>query len=197
MIDTVSSETTPPTTGDGGAATGGPKEAPSEVKTLTQEQVDKIVEKRLAREREKFADYDTLKSKAEQLGALEAEREKSKRAKLSDEERYAADRADWEAKNAAWAEREKSLASEIESLKLSQLRAEVAAELSVPPALMSRLQGATREELVADANALLKVVTPSGQGGYTPPPVGGGAPPMDPQFSSANLAERLYRDMDF
>lgn len=42
--------------------------------TLTQEQVDRIVEQRLARERQKFADYDDLKQKAARLDELEAER---------------------------------------------------------------------------------------------------------------------------
>jgi len=47
------------------------KPAPTE-KTLTQADVDRVVADRLARERQKFADYDDLKSKAAKLAELEA-----------------------------------------------------------------------------------------------------------------------------
>jgi len=54
-------------------------------RTLTQEQVDRIVKDRLARQRAQFADYDELKAKAGRLDEIEAasqselERERSAR----------------------------------------------------------------------------------------------------------------------
>ena len=41
-------------------------------KTLTQAEVDRIVEQRLARERKRYADYDELKAKAKKVDELEA-----------------------------------------------------------------------------------------------------------------------------
>jgi hypothetical protein len=64
-------------------------------KTLTQDEVDRIVEQRIARERAKYADYDDVKKKASQLDELEAanasELEKAqKRAEKAEQERDAA-----------------------------------------------------------------------------------------------------------
>ena len=41
-------------------------------KTFTQAEVDSIVEGRLAREREKYADYDSLKDKAGKYDEMQA-----------------------------------------------------------------------------------------------------------------------------
>ena len=40
-------------------------------KKLTQAEVDRVVQERIAREREKFADYEDLKSRAEKLADIE------------------------------------------------------------------------------------------------------------------------------
>jgi hypothetical protein len=45
---------------------------PPEPKLLAQDEVDRIVEQRLARERAKFSDYDTLKARAAKADELEA-----------------------------------------------------------------------------------------------------------------------------
>lgn len=45
-----------------------------ETPITTQEQLDKVLGPRLAREREKYADYEDLKAKAARIDALEAER---------------------------------------------------------------------------------------------------------------------------
>lgn len=63
--------------------TGPPAEPPKdEGKTLTQADIDKIVNDRLKREREKFSDYDDLKTKAGKLAEIEA-------AQLTDAEKSA------------------------------------------------------------------------------------------------------------
>jgi hypothetical protein len=108
--------------------------------TLTQEQVDKIVEKRLAREREKYADYDELKTKAAEYQKLE-DAKKSEAQKL--EERIAAAE-----KRAADAEKA------VGEAQIDALRARVAAKRNLSDAQAKRLQGTTVEELEADAAEL-------------------------------------------
>lgn len=97
----------------------------------SQEDLNKIIEARLARERAKFADYDTLKSAAEKLAEIEAanqtEAEKTQ-ARLEVAEKRAAE------------------------LEVQYLRAEVANEKGVPAKLLA---GATREELEAAADELI------------------------------------------
>ena len=51
--------------------TGTPAPDTQPEKTFTQEDVNKIVGDRIAREREKFADYDAIKAKAEKLDEME------------------------------------------------------------------------------------------------------------------------------
>lgn len=63
----------------------------TEVKTFTQEELDRIVADRVARERkklDKFSDYDDLKAK---LSEYERQQEERKRAEMSEIERYQAD----------------------------------------------------------------------------------------------------------
>lgn len=50
-----------------------PAPTPEPAKTLTQDEVDRIIQERVARERAKYADYDDLKAKAEKADELEAE----------------------------------------------------------------------------------------------------------------------------
>lgn len=54
---------------EGDQSTG--HEGQASVKTFTQEQLDQIVKDRIAREREKFGDYDTLKAAADKLRSIE------------------------------------------------------------------------------------------------------------------------------
>ena len=58
---------------DGGGDEGGSNDGGDggEPRSFTQEQVDQIVEKRLAKERGKYKDYDELKSKAMKLDEME------------------------------------------------------------------------------------------------------------------------------
>lgn len=106
-------------------------------KTLTQEQVNKIVEERLARERQKYADYDDLKTKAAEYDKLE-ESKKSEEQKLLERIEAAEKRAE---------QAEKSVAE----AQVDALRARVAASRGLTDAQAKRLQGSTLEELEADA----------------------------------------------
>lgn len=64
---------------------------PEPAKTFTQEDLDKIVADRIARERKKYADYDEIKKKAEEYEQAEAER---KKAEMTAQERLEAEKAE-------------------------------------------------------------------------------------------------------
>lgn len=97
-------------------------------KTLSQADVDRIVQERLARERQKYADYDELKSKAEAADSSKTDLEKL-------------------------TEQIEALKAENETNKAKALRADVASSKGVPAALLT---GNSQEELEAQADALLK-----------------------------------------
>lgn len=97
----------------------------------SQEELDRIIQGRLDRERKRFADYDELKKAADRLSEIES-------ANKTEAEKAAA-RADAAEKRAA-------------ELEAKALRAEVAAAKGVPTALLT---GSTVEELEAAADALI------------------------------------------
>lgn len=108
---------------------GGTWKAPA-----TQEELNSIVEKRLARERAKFADYDEVKAKADEF-------DKTQEASKTEIQK-ATERAE---------KAEKALAD----AELSSLRSKVALSKGLTPTQAKRLVGTTREELEADADELL------------------------------------------
>lgn len=121
-----------------GAAPGNdpkPYEAPA-----TQADLDRIIESRLARERAKYEGFDDFKAKAAKLDEIE-------QANLTELDKLTA-RA------------EKAEAAE-KNARLALLRHEVAAAKNIPAALATRLQGSTREEMEADADALAKLLPQS------------------------------------
>lgn len=109
-------------------------------KTFTQAEVDAIVRDRLKREREKYADYDDLKARAG-----EADKSKTALDQLLEKVSGLEERA-------TKAERQ-------------ALRADVAQAKGLTPAQAKRLQGATREELEADADELLAMFKPADKDG--------------------------------
>lgn len=72
------------------------------------------------------------------------------------------------------------------------LRLEVGADVGLPVSLASRLQGSTKEELLADAEELMKLVAPSKQSGKPKPNLKGGAKPSedDGELSAAEIVKR-------
>lgn len=99
-----------------------------EPKLVPQDEVDRIVAERLARERKKFGDYDDIKAKLTALEEAEAEREK---AKLSETERLEAEKvAALQAAEDAKAERDRALTAANQRLIKAEFRA-VARELNV------------------------------------------------------------------
>lgn len=101
----------------------------------SQDEFDRMVADRLTRERSKFADYDDLKKKA-------AEYDKAQEASKSELQK----------------EREARVAAEKErdSERVAGWRAQVALDKGLTPTQAKRLVGATKEELEADADELLK-----------------------------------------
>lgn len=102
-------------------------------KTFTQEELDRIVADRIARERkktEKFADYDDIKTKLAELEKAEEERQK---AEMSAVERLEAEKAEaLKAAEEAKAERDKALSAANQRLIKAEFKT-LARELSVRP----------------------------------------------------------------
>lgn len=112
------------------------------------------------------SDSEDSDSGDEDSSAWDSERAMAKIKKINAENKRLRDRA-----KAAESEAEKSqaqLASENESLKSRVLRLEVASELGLPATIAGRLQGATRDEIVADAEELLKMIGPKRPGSQKP-----------------------------
>lgn len=100
-------------------------------RTFTQAEVDKIVGERVARERAKFSDYDELKSRA-----AEADKQKSQLDRI-----------------------ETQLAEQVkrtEKAEEANLRREVADELGLTAKQARRLQGKTKDELLADGREYME-----------------------------------------
>ncbi|ROP45940.1 capsid assembly scaffolding protein Gp46 family protein [Pseudokineococcus lusitanus] len=148
----------------GGAGSGG--NPPAFEAVTSQEDFDRRIADRLRREREKFAGFDEIKRKADAYDAAEVE-------KQSDVEKANA--------RAAAAE-QRATEAEAKSLRL-----DVAAAKGVPAGLVPRLHGATREELEADADALLALLPPATGGGT------GGTPPR-PRPDSTQGSSTPARD---
>lgn len=96
----------------------------------SQEDFDKAIQARLARERAKFSDYDEVKAKADKLAEIE-DAQKSEAQKQQE----ALEKAQ----------------RELAELTVAKTRAEVAADKGVPAELLT---GSTQEELEASAEAL-------------------------------------------
>lgn len=111
-------------------------------KTFTQAEVDAIVGDRLKRDRQKYADYDTLKEKADKFDAME-EANKSELQKAI--------------------ERGDALQVELDKLKganaVREMRNKVAEETGVPAHLLT---GRTEEECREQAQAIVEYAKPSG-----------------------------------
>jgi len=101
----------------------------------TQDELNHIIEGRLARERAKFADYDAVVAKA-------AEFDKAQEANKTEVQK-AADRAE-------------KAEQELATVRSEANRNAVALVKGLTPTQAKRLVGSTREELEADADELLK-----------------------------------------
>lgn len=114
---------------------------PVQEKTFNQAELDKIVGERLAREREKYADYEAFKEKASRFDALE-EANKTELQKAT--------------------EKAAKLESELSALKkekeVRELRETVAKETGIPVTLLT---GNTADECKAQAEAIRAFANPT------------------------------------
>ena len=136
-------------------------EQPQEQRTFTQAELDSIVKERLKREREKHADYDERKAKAEKFDAAE-EANKSELQKA--------------------VERAEALEKELSGLKAQQQRTQlvtsVARETGIDAELLAAMNGTTEDEIRANADLLKAKFAavpgdksdPHDQGGQHPEP---------------------------
>jgi hypothetical protein len=131
------------TTPDGDAATTATTFTPP----ASQADLDRIIGDRIARERAKFGDYDEVKKKA-------AEYDKAIDAAKTDQQRLE-DRA-----NVAEAK--------VPGLEAENLRLRIALDKGLSLDLLGRLNGETKEELEADADALLAMFAPGAQASSVP-----------------------------
>lgn len=120
----------------------------SEFKVIeTQEQLDEVIKKRLEREKAKYADYDSL---SEKIQNLEAE-------KLNLQGIIEENKESEEVSKTRIAELEKTIGS-WESKALKQ---QVAIKYNLPFELATRLQGDTEDSLNEDAERLASLVNVS------------------------------------
>ncbi|MBS4750976.1 DUF4355 domain-containing protein [Carnobacteriaceae bacterium zg-ZUI78] len=113
----------------------------SEFKTIeTQEELDRIIGDRLARQKEKYSDYDQLKSRVEELenenGGLKVTLESSKQ-ELS-----------------SYTSQIEALNTKVSSYETASLRTRIALQNGLPYDLADRLVGDDEETLKADAEKL-------------------------------------------
>lgn len=86
----------------------------------------------------------------------------------------------------------------ITDLETATLRYEIALDLGLPKEIAMRLQGGTREEMVADAEQLLELLAPAKRPPVTRKPTealrGGLEPDREPEETDLNkLGERMFR----
>jgi len=113
----------------------------------TQEELDTIVKARLAREKEKYADYDQLKTRVSDLekenGALKSAAEASKTSAADYDKQIA------------------NLKKQVAGYETASLRTRIALQNGLPIDLADRLQGNDEESLKADAERLASFVKPA------------------------------------
>lgn len=131
-------------TNDDDAGTGGePKVTETTFKAITsQEDFDKAVARRVARERKKYDGFEDFKTKAEQFDKLEAE-------KGSDIEKLT--------RRAEKAEQELAgLKDKLTKAERNELVRDIADEMGLPKKLAKRVQGDSEEDIRADIEDLLE-----------------------------------------
>lgn len=120
----------------------------------TQEELDRIIQDRLTREREKYADYDEIKSKnvdlEKQIGTLQTTIEESSNAAKTHEQMVA------------------DLNKQIAGYETANLRTRIALQNGLPIDLADRLVGDDEASIKADAERLAGFVSKKQQ---TPPPL--------------------------
>ena len=121
------------------------------------------------------------------------ERAKRKISKVNSENKALRERATKAEEKASSVD---DLTRERNDLSAANLRLEVGYELGLPLSLAKRLQGSTREEMLADAEALVELVAPKRPGTRRPAEDlrPGGQPDAEPEETDlTKLGERMFR----
>ena len=130
----------------------------------------------------------------EQDEAWNPDRAKRKIAKVNSENKALRERATTAEKKAATVD---DLTKENGGLKATVLQLEVGYELGLPLAIAKRLQGSNREEMLADAEALVELVAPTKRPTTKRPTEalrGGLEPDQEPEETDTRkIAERMFR----
>jgi hypothetical protein len=125
--------------------------------------------------------------------AWDPERARRKIGKVNSENKALRERATAAEKKAASAQ---DLEQENGGLKATVLQLEVGYELGLPLAIAKRLQGSTREEMLADAEALVELVAPAKRPPSNRPAEqlrGGGNPEREPEETDLKkLGARMF-----
>lgn len=113
-------------------------------KVFTQEDIDRIINERLKREREKYKDYEELKKAAEEL-------QKIKESQMTEQEKLQAKLKEYE---------QLLQQKELEAKKtaIESMKIKVLTELGMPVNLTSRIFGETEDEIRQDAEELKKLL---------------------------------------
>ena len=181
MPEDTSTETGTTTTETGTEKPGAA--AAKEFKAIeSQDDLDRIVQNRVARERDKFKDHDAYKEKALKFDELE-EKQKSELQRATD--------------------RATELEGKATEAELRALRLEVAVDKGLTPTQAKRLVGKNKEELESDADDLIASFKDEGKSTATPPSGkpkerlvrGGGDPNEEPEESDyREVAKKISRD---
>lgn len=145
-------------------------------RTFIQEEVDRIIADRLAREKEKYKDYDDFKKANDELKKL-------KEGQMSETEKLQTKLAEKERK-------ESDLERELAEARLETTKLKILEELDLPKAWADRIFGTNEEELKTDAKNLAKLLGEASKGKS----VGSGSNPGtgkegDPIEEALKLAE--------
>lgn len=139
----------------------------------TQDELNALVQDRLARERKKYADYDQVKADA-------AEFKKLKESSMTEQQKKDAVIADLQGK---LAERDRQIAESAAQV----LRVEVLEDNGLPAVWASRVTGTTEDEIKADVATLKKMLGGQGKqvGGPARPGNANEAPTMNDRIRAS------------
>ena len=141
------------------------------------------------------ADHEQEPQEGERDEAWDPERARRKIGKVNSENKALRERAAKAEQKAAGVD---ELTQENGGLKATVLQLEVGYELGLPLAIAKRLQGSTREEMLADAETLVELVAPAKKPATRRPAEalrGGGAPSEEPEETDTRkLGARMFEN---
>lgn len=160
----------------------------AEERSISQKELDRILQKRLKRQedafKKQFADFDKYKAEAEEFRKLQGE-------KSTDSERWEREKADYVAKIAAHED-------QLNKLQRVNLIADLATERGLPKSMWKRVHGDTEEEIAEDIDAMIHDLGPQGGSKDTSTSrkgkvFGGGGESEDPEPDVAKLVASIPR----